>query len=173
VELYDVAEWHEMFVAAAGAAAALAGLVFVAVSINVERILSFHGLPERALQTILLLLAAVVVSLVSLIPQSIEALAVELLVVGIGLCAGVFIVTRAAFDTGGNPRWLISRVGVLLPGSLPTSSPASASGRRRRRTRLGSPRTGRRNGRWGEQRLGAPRRDPALTMPVRPAQPSS
>ena len=79
-----MAEWHEMFVAAAGAAAALAGLVFVAVSINVERILSFHGLPERALQTILLLLAAVVVSLVSLIPQSIEALAVELLVVGIG-----------------------------------------------------------------------------------------
>ena len=114
-----MAEWHEMFVAAAGAAAALAGLVFVAVSINVERILSFHGLPERALQTILLLLAAVVVSLISLIPQSIEALAVELLVVGIGLCAGVFIVTRAAFDTGGNPRWLISRVGVLLPGSVP------------------------------------------------------
>ena len=119
VELYDVAEWHEMFVAAAGAAAALAGLVFVAVSINVERILSFHGLPERALQTILLLLAAVVVSLISLIPQSIEALAVELLIGGIALCVGVFIVTRAAFDTGGHPLWLVSRVGVLLPGSVP------------------------------------------------------
>ena len=70
VTLYDATQWHELFVASAGAAAALAGLVFVAVSINVERIIALHGLPERALQTILLLLAAVVVSIVGLVPRA-------------------------------------------------------------------------------------------------------
>ena len=118
VELYDVAEWHELFVASAGAAAALAGLVFVAVSINVERILSFHGLPERALQTILLLLAAVGVSILGLIPQSTTAL-VELLVATAMLCVGLFYSARAAFDTGGHRSWLVSRLLVVVPGSVP------------------------------------------------------
>ena len=45
---YDVQEWTDLFVATTGAAAALAGLVFVAVSINIERILKFEGLAERA-----------------------------------------------------------------------------------------------------------------------------
>jgi hypothetical protein len=44
---YDTSDWSELFVASA----ALAGLVSVAVSINVERILEFPGLPERALST--------------------------------------------------------------------------------------------------------------------------
>ena len=52
VAAYDPAEWTDLFVAMAGASAALAGLVFVAVSINVERILQYAGLPERALQTL-------------------------------------------------------------------------------------------------------------------------
>jgi hypothetical protein len=46
---YDATDWTEFFTASASASAALAGLVFVAVSINVERILQFKGLPERAL----------------------------------------------------------------------------------------------------------------------------
>jgi modulator of FtsH protease len=119
VDLYDVTEWHELFVASAGAAAALAGLVFVAVSINVERILQFHGLPERALQTILLLLAAVVVSILGLIPQSTTALGVELLLATVTLSIGLFYSARAAFDTGGNRGWLASRLVVVVPGSLP------------------------------------------------------
>lgn len=39
---YTVQDWSELFVASAGASAALTGLLFVAVSVNVERILEFH-----------------------------------------------------------------------------------------------------------------------------------
>ena len=77
VQAYDAEVWHELFVATAGAAAALAGLVFVAVSINIARILALVGVPERGLQTVLLLLGTVVVSVFGLAPQSATALGIR------------------------------------------------------------------------------------------------
>ena len=65
------------------AAAALAGLLFVAVSINPERILEYPGLPERALETLLLLIGVLLASIIGLAPgQSRTALGVELLIEG-------------------------------------------------------------------------------------------
>ena len=108
-------------------AAALAGLVFVAVSINVERIIALHGLPFGALQTILLLLAAVVVSIVGLVPQSTTWLAVEILAAALSLGVGIAITGRRAFDTGGNRKWLASRLAAVLPGSVCYLSPAASA----------------------------------------------
>lgn len=65
---YSAAEWESLFVAEAGASAALAGLLFVALSINLERILKGIGLPGRAGEAIVLLLTVLVVSTFGLVP---------------------------------------------------------------------------------------------------------
>ncbi len=56
-------------VAAAGASAALAGLVFVGISLNLERILRFPGLVDRGMETLLDFVVVVVVSLLVLMPE--------------------------------------------------------------------------------------------------------
>ncbi|SNS82262.1 hypothetical protein SAMN04488107_3903 [Geodermatophilus saharensis] len=50
--------WHDLAVAAVGATAALTGLLFVAVSTNLDRILAFPTLPRRAAATLGLGIAA-------------------------------------------------------------------------------------------------------------------
>ena len=112
---YNASEWSDLFVAGAGAGAALAGLVFVAVSINIDRILAGEGLPDRALQTVLILLLAVCVSIVGLIPgQDHIALGAELLVLT-ALFGGVILRLAIRSLPGGSaPRhWLVGRLFVL------------------------------------------------------------
>lgn len=96
---YSPEHWSDLFVATVGAAAALTGLLFVAVSINLDRILSFEGLPNRALATLVLLLGATIVSILCLAPgQSNAALGIELLVVGLLASLIVFRQLRASHD---------------------------------------------------------------------------
>jgi hypothetical protein len=71
--------WHDFFVAEAGASAALAGLLFVAISINLTRILEYRHLPSRAVEALLALLSVLVVSTFALVPaQSTLAYAAEI-----------------------------------------------------------------------------------------------
>jgi modulator of FtsH protease len=118
---YDTSEWTELFVASAGASAALAGLVFVAVSINVERILQFPGLPERALETVLLLLAVVLVSLMGLIPgQSATTLGIELLFVGLALAAMIVKQSTKTLPEGSpTTSHLLGRLLLWAGGTVP------------------------------------------------------
>ncbi len=62
--------WHDLLIATAGASGALAGLVFVALSINLARILANPELPGRAGETLLLLAGALIVSIIMLIPDA-------------------------------------------------------------------------------------------------------
>jgi hypothetical protein len=71
--------WTDFFVAAAGASAALAGLVFVALSVNISNILRSVHPPARAAAAIGALILILVSSLAALIRQPAPALGVEIL----------------------------------------------------------------------------------------------
>jgi hypothetical protein len=125
---YEPSQWTDLFVATAGASAALAGLVFVAVSINIERILKFRGLPERGLETVLLLVGVLVVSIVGLIPgQGRTALGLELFAVNLTTTLVIVRLPVVAPNTPGrdpphavSARWAVRLVGttMLLIGSI-------------------------------------------------------
>ena len=88
-------EWHDFFLAVAGAAAVLAGLVFVGVSINLDTIMSApgNGLPGRALEALVLLVAVLIVTILLLVPDQGMVLAgAEVLAVGVVDWAVVVII---------------------------------------------------------------------------------
>jgi hypothetical protein len=75
--------WETFFAAQVGASAALAGLIFVGVSINMSKILSFPRLPERALQSLVALMVVLTISSLMLVPgQGTLSMGTEILVVG-------------------------------------------------------------------------------------------
>jgi hypothetical protein len=63
-----VGQWQTFFATQAGVGAALTGLVFVALSINLKQILAFPGLAGRAGEALLLLLFTVVTGLAGVLP---------------------------------------------------------------------------------------------------------
>jgi modulator of FtsH protease len=116
---YDPSEWTDLFVATAGAAAALAGLLFVAISINLERIIGEAGLPERALEAVLLLIGVLVVAIVCLIPgQSQGVLGVELFLVT-GVLAFAILRPIRGMPKDAPRGWIISRWALRLTGTVP------------------------------------------------------
>ena len=78
-----VEAWANFFIAEASAAAALSGLLFVAISINLPRILEIPHLPNRAADALVLLVGALIVCSFGLVPHQPEwLLGVEYLVTG-------------------------------------------------------------------------------------------
>ena len=78
--------WHDFFLAQAGAAGVLTGLVFVGVSINLQKIVSnpSSGLAGRAAEALILLVAVLLASVLVLVPaQGAGVLGAEVLVVGL------------------------------------------------------------------------------------------
>ncbi|PZR00635.1 MAG: hypothetical protein DI533_08855 [Cereibacter sphaeroides] len=84
-------DWANFFVAQVGASAALLGLLFVGLSLNLDKILSIGSLPDRAAIGMGLLFTILFMGSLMLVPgQSQRLLGAEVLVVGLVLllCGG-------------------------------------------------------------------------------------
>jgi hypothetical protein len=89
------AGWANFFIAEVGAAAALSGLIIVAISINLQRILSFPQLPGRAAEMLILLVGALTACSLALMPgQPLKVLGGEILAAGL-LMTGAPLVIQA------------------------------------------------------------------------------
>jgi hypothetical protein len=84
-------KWLSYFSVTAGASAALTGLIFVGVSINLKKILQFRQLPGRALGTLVLLTNNLLVSSFCLIPDQ--------TLFGLGMKLSVVTLTVFVFNT--------------------------------------------------------------------------
>lgn len=80
--------WDEFFTAEVGAAAALTGLIFVGLSINLKQIIALPMIANRALQALLLLLGTLGILSLLLVPdQAVFLAGVEVIGVTLGLLA--------------------------------------------------------------------------------------
>lgn len=103
--------WETFFAAELGAAAALGGLVFVGLSLNLTKILSFPDLPSRALLALILLMLVIIVAGRMLIPNpSPERVGIEVMALG-----GVVLVmaNRIELSAWTSPR-IKNRVTFLI-----------------------------------------------------------
>jgi hypothetical protein len=113
---YAIEAWHDFALMIGGAAAALAGLLIVAMSINIDEILKYDYLPARAAAALVTMLSPLIVAVLLLIPgQPDEALAVELVVLGAVL--GWVLLNRLGFGPakGGQTfrQWVLGIGGPL------------------------------------------------------------
>jgi hypothetical protein len=110
---YLTGPWTDFSVAVVGASAALTGLLFVAVSINIDQILAIAALAGRALSTMILFVVPLVVGVLVLVPgQSATALGLELIATGAVAGGGLLRINRPANRGELEPRssWLLIRL---------------------------------------------------------------
>jgi hypothetical protein len=89
--------WDAFATIAGGAAAALTGLLFVAVSIRADYIARSQELRNRAAQTLILFGTVLVIAVLMAIPgQGYRTLGAELLAAGVATGAGLYVLDRRA-----------------------------------------------------------------------------
>ena len=115
--------WSDFFLGELGAAGALAGLLVVAMSINIERILATPSLPRRAAQTLIVIGGALVISSFALFPgQPLWVFGWEVLAVGavIGASGLVHLPRALAGLKRGEPlTWTLTPLTLVAVATLP------------------------------------------------------
>jgi len=92
MDAYDPTNWTGLFGAEISASAALTGLIFVAVSINLSRILEFPALPGRAFKALFMFVDVLFISTIVLVPgQPVGLLGAELAVLGLGVLGALVV----------------------------------------------------------------------------------
>jgi hypothetical protein len=115
-------DWQTLLSVQAECAATLTGLVFVAVSINLAKIVAFPGLPSRAVESILQFLQVFFISTVALVPgQSSMAVGAEILCIALlsWIMQVIAHVHYARMRTGHPKLWLIIRATQTQLASIP------------------------------------------------------
>jgi modulator of FtsH protease len=84
---YHVDQWHDFFLATAGAAAALTGLLFVALSLHIAFVATDPVYRSMARGSLIGLVTVLVLSVVALIPQPTLWLGLELTILGVAYIA--------------------------------------------------------------------------------------
>jgi hypothetical protein len=113
--------WENFFVASSGASASLAGLLFVALSINLQKIIATPGLTERAGETFVPLGVNLILSMLALVPgEGMRTFAVKMVVFGgaawiAATTLDLRAVLRRQYLKGGH---LLVRIGISQPSTL-------------------------------------------------------
>jgi modulator of FtsH protease len=112
---YTAAAWHDFFMAAVGASAALLGLLFVSLSINIETILKYPHLPGRAAATLGILLVVLVVCFFGLAPNEVTTtFGWEIITVSLLSASQITWTTLRRLRTNDRLSWALSSMAQLL-----------------------------------------------------------
>jgi hypothetical protein len=99
-------DWANFFVAEVGASAALSGLVVVAISINLARILEIKSLPDRAAEALIILIGALLLTSAGLVPnQSAAVFGALTLVIGLVMFTVTAAIQLQSPTNAQIPRW--------------------------------------------------------------------
>src|SRR5271155_5270189 len=112
---YTAAAWHDFFMAAVGASAALLGLLFVSLSINIQTILKYPHLPGRAAATLGMLLVVLVVCFFGLAPNEMSTtFGWEVIAVSMLSASQILWISVRRFRSGDRLTWAFSSSTQLL-----------------------------------------------------------
>jgi hypothetical protein len=113
--------WGGFFIAQVGASAALAGLIFVAVSLNLTKVLALSHLPKRAFQALMVLMEILIISSLALVPQPLSWFGGEMVLVTLPIWITVIVFDAQTLVIAGKDyrrrsvqRMAISQAAALL-----------------------------------------------------------